>query len=389
MKTILYLHSSSDLYGSDRCLLRTIEGLDSTQSHAVVCLPYDGPLVGALRKSGATVYVLDMPMLRRQNLSLIGIYRFFVSLVSGMIRVRKIMKLHRVDLLHSNTAAVTLGGILARRFGVLHIWHVREIIVSPVFVRKFISKSVMRGATLVVGVSASVINNLALDQPGILEKSRVIYDGIQTADFVGGKRSIVRGQVGVSERNILVGMLGRVGSWKGQELLLEAAIRIREQGKEQVRFVAVGSAFQGNEGAMIRLHDLISRSEMSELFSVLEFRTDVNDILAALDIFVLPSILPDPFPNTVLEAMAAGKPVVANAHGGVVEMLHDGESGFLISPNDAEQMAARIALLAGDAELRSRMGMAAQLRALNLFDISVYRKTMNALYDELLAGQPL
>lgn len=387
MKTILYLHSSSDLYGSDRCLLRTIEGLDRTRYQAVVCLPYDGPLVAALREVGAIVYVLQLPMLRRRNLSVLGITRYIADFVSGYLHVRRIVKQHRVDLLHSNTTAVTLGGVLSRWCRIGHIWHVREIIMSPTFIRKYIAKSLMRSATVVVGVSRSVIDNLAVDEPGIRMKSRVIYDGIRTQEFSSGIAAVVRSELAIDEDVILVGMLGRLGSWKGQELLLEAAIRLRDQGRRGMRFIAVGSVFPGNQSALTDLEHEIVRSKMGDLFSILAFRTDVGNILAALDVFVLPSVRPDPFPNTVLEAMAAGKPIVANAHGGVVEMLRDGESGFLVAPNDVAMMADRIAQLVDEPALRTRMGLAAQRRVRELFDISGYTVAMNALYDEATAEQ--
>jgi len=388
MKTILYLHSSSDLYGSDRSLMRTIQGLDPSRVRAIVCLPYHGPLVERLRDSGATVYVTSLAVMRRKNFTPPGIVQFALSFVSAIVRVHRIIRRHHVDLLHSNTSAVLVGGIVARWSGLPHFWHVREILISPVLVRKLIARSVTRGATLVLGVSKSVIENLAIDEPRVRVKSRVLHNGIRTSDFVDGRGEHFRREAGASATDVLVGMLGRVGSWKGQELLLEAATCVRNAGATGVRFVAVGSPFLGNEGSRSQLVDLISRRNMSDIFLVMDFRPDVSNVLAGLDIFVLPSVLPDPFPTTVLEAMAAAKPIVANAHGGVVEMIENGKSGYLVPPNNAVTMAERLLTLVKDLDLRVRMGLAAQSRARELFDFEIYRREMNALYDAYLKERP-
>jgi len=97
------------------------------------------------------------------------------------------------------------------------------------------------------------------------------------------------------------------------------------------------------------------------------YRSDVPDILAASDICVLPSTLPDSFPTVVLEAMAAGKPVVATNWGGSREMVVDGETGYLVPVDDASVMADRLRLLAEYPDLRRQMGEAGQRRAEELF----------------------
>jgi glycosyltransferase involved in cell wall biosynthesis len=109
-------------------------------------------------------------------------------------------------------------------------------------------------------------------------------------------------------------------------------------------------------------------------------------VLADIDIFVLPSTEPDPFPTVVLEAMAAAKPVVAFRHGGVCEMVADGVSGILCTPGSALEMAAAIERLAASPALRRQLGEAGRARLQRLFTREVFIDRFSALYRELAAG---
>jgi glycosyltransferase involved in cell wall biosynthesis len=111
----------------------------------------------------------------------------------------------------------------------------------------------------------------------------------------------------------------------------------------------------------------------------------VGNVLADIDIFVLPSVEPDPFPTVVLEAMAAGKPVVAFRHGGVSEMVEDGVSGLLCPPVDAQAMAQAIQRLAASPELCQQMGQAGRERLQRLFTREAFLQRFSSLYQDLAA----
>ena len=117
------------------------------------------------------------------------------------------------------------------------------------------------------------------------------------------------------------------------------------------------------------------------------FQPDISGVMASFDIFVLPSINPDPFPTVVLEAMAAAKSVVATAHGGVIEQVQEGVTGFLVSPCDSDDMTNALARLIFDPQLGRKMGMAGRQRAVAHFSRQRYVHDMELLYKNVVNGR--
>jgi len=111
------------------------------------------------------------------------------------------------------------------------------------------------------------------------------------------------------------------------------------------------------------------------------FRKDSSSVHSAFDIYVHPSIQPEPFGLVVAEAMAAGKPVVANNLGGVREMVVHAQTGFLVDPEDKSQMVEAILKLAKDRELRATMGQAGRRRILENFSMDQFKKKMDHLWN--------
>lgn len=382
MKHILYLHSSSDLYGSDRSLLRTIRALDKNEYTPFVCLPYNGPLVDELRKEGIETFVFDLGIIRRKLFTPIGFFQFVYGFTTALIKVVSIIQTKRIDFLHSNTAAVLVGGIAAKLTGKKHLWHVREIIVDPVVVRKGISFFLHHFGTTVIGVSNSVIDNLAIDQPKIRNHSIVIHNGLEIEKYTNGNREKIRREFSIDDHEILAGMIGRVSHWKGQDLFLDVATEVCKR-TSNVTFIAVGSPFQGQDYEMTKFRASVAQRNLGKKFIIEEFRSDVKDLLAGFDIFIMPSTLPDPFPTTVLEAMATGKPIIANAHGGVVQMVEDGKSGFLVPPNNINAMAEKVLQCVGDDTLRKTLGNAAFNRIQEHYSVATYLANISNLYSSL------
>jgi glycosyltransferase involved in cell wall biosynthesis len=159
---------------------------------------------------------------------------------------------------------------------------------------------------------------------------------------------------------------------------------------------ALGKLTPGSFDALIvgdgpdrgRLEEQIDELGLSDSVHLAGERLDVPELLAAADVFVLSS-RSEGMPVSVLEAMAAGLPIVASRVGGVPEQIADGETGLLVEPRDADELAAALTRLTQDADLRIRLGAAARTRAEQAFDLEPFRRAHVELYSRELASRRL
>jgi glycosyltransferase involved in cell wall biosynthesis len=145
----------------------------------------------------------------------------------------------------------------------------------------------------------------------------------------------------------------------------------------------VGDAYKGYEYLYDELSAQKKRLGIEAVVTDLGYRTDIASIMNALDIFVLPSIKPDPFPTVILEAMAAQKPVVATQQGGACESVVHGLTGYLVPLQDPATVAAHILALAQNESLRNKMGLAGYQRFQNLYSFENFETTIAAAFESI------
>jgi glycosyltransferase involved in cell wall biosynthesis len=178
-------------------------------------------------------------------------------------------------------------------------------------------------------------------------------------------------------------VLGRISSWKGQDVLLRAIA-----GVPDVVAVVAGDAWPGQERHEAALRDLAAELGIGARVQFVGFVADPRPLYAAADVVVVPSTRPDPLPNAALEAAAAGCCVVASRHGGLPEIVRDGETGLLVAPGDPAALAAALGRLAADRALGPRLGTAAAIDVSARFAPARLLAGVQALYDELLLTGP-
>ena len=385
-RTLLFVHPSDELYGIDVVLLNLIDGLDQARYRPIVVLPTDVPYCGllsaALRERDIPTFHLETAILRRAYFTPLGMLRYLWRLLASTVQLAGIIRAEGVDIVHNNSLAVLPGALAGRLTGTPCVWQVHEIITKPRFLWKTTAWLAPRLAGAVVAVSGAVRAHLCEGSTLNQRKAVVIYNGIDVGSFPEDpeRRDQIRAEWGVSGGEVVVGMVGRFNSWKGQELFVRVAHRIAATNPE-VKFALIGGTVPGQEHFLDGIRALVAELALGERVIINDFRTDIPQVLSALDVFVLPSILPDPFPTVVLEAMAAGKPVVANAHGGCVEMIEDASSGFLVPGNDPELMASIIRRLVGDRDLRLAVGRNARQRVAEKFSSASFSSAWMAQYD--------
>ena len=194
-----------------------------------------------------------------------------------------------------------------------------------------------------------------------VERCTVIANGIDIRRFQG-HRSRLRATSALPDDSLLVGAVGNIRQPKAYDVLLRAAaIAVRRN--PNLHFVVAGDRHPDLFPPLAALHESLG---LGEAFRFVGLIDDIPDFLAGLDIFALASHR-EGFSIACVEAMASGMPVVATRSGGPEGIVVDGETGFLVPPDDPNELAERILKLAGDAALRQRFGEAGRRRAAEEF----------------------
>jgi glycosyltransferase involved in cell wall biosynthesis len=367
-RNVLFLQSSSELYGSGKIILQVLRLYRNEGFNPVVLLTNSGPLQAILELEGFSVYVQNLGILRRKYVNPAGLLNRLSKNLKAYRFLSKMDQRYQFELVYSNTLAVIVGAYWAKRRQIPHIWHIHEILLSPKPLVKMLSSLLDQSTPNPIAVSQAVADHW---QP-LLKKSKVqvIHNGIPYDAFLENY-PIAKKELGLPAGQIIIGMIGRINPGKGQLFFLKMAQYLSEK-YPHTHFLLVGDPFPGYEPILEEIRKEIREKSLETRVTYLGFREDIPKVMAALDVFVLPSILPDSFPTVILEAMAAGKPVVATRSGGASEMVVEGKTGYLIPIENIEKGIEALEKLIQDTELRQRFGEAGKKRVLSEFSLEAF-----------------
>jgi glycosyltransferase involved in cell wall biosynthesis len=359
--------------GAERLAIELAVRLDRERFAPAVCVtrwapewhhPLDDPGLEALRAAGVPVIGL-----KRYGKLDVRPWRRFV----GMLRSGRVGVLH-AHKFGSNVWAALLGPLAGVPAVVAHehTWSYEGQVARRLLDRHVVA----RGADVVIAVSREDRRRM-IEIEGIpAERIRYIPNGV--APFPGGDGARVRRELGIGEDVPLVGAVGSLRAQKAFEVLIEAAALLRDR-RPDVRVVIAGG---GDEEPRLRAH--IAALGVGGTVTLLGHRTDVPDVLAALDVAVNCSDF-EGQPLALLEAMDAALPIVATRVGGVPDLIEDGVHGLLVPRRDPAALATAIERHLADRKAAEAMGRRARERRRSAFDIDTTVRRVEALYEELLA----
>ena len=373
-KCVMMLHGSSDLYGASKIFLLTAEILNNNGVSVLVILSEDGPLADELKKLGIRVELVRLGIIRRKYFNISGFFNRLKVTFEAYKTLEALAGKEKITHVYSNTAAVWVGALLSRMKGYFHIWHLHEIIVQPKFFAVWMGKLVQYNSHKVIVVSEAVKKHWGKYVSA--NKLHLVYNGIDYNPYIC-KSVNLREELNIPKEAMIIGMIGRVNSWKGQEYFLEISEELNKKFLN-LYFLLVGDAFPGEEHLFEELEQRILENKFRDRIFNLGFRKDISHVLATMDIFILPSILPDPFPTVILEAMASKKPVVATAQGGALEMIDHGATGYHIPVNEAPEAAVIIGELINNKGKINKIGEEARKSVIENFSLPKYgQKILN------------
>lgn len=372
----LYLHGSSDHYGSAKVLLQILQIGDNAQ-HAHVVLPHDGRIVSDLKSLGVPVTLLNMGVLRRKYMTPWGVLGRIVLWGYATIKLRKLIHQEKIERVYVNSANVVIGPLL-RSKNVPLIWHLHEIVEHPLLLRNFLS-FLLRRADLLIGVSKATCDHWSRCTG---KEVQLVYNGINTSAFQPTTHNL--------QPTTTLGLLGRIQPWKGQHYMLDIIHTINLQPTTpNLQLLISGSAFPGYEHLEQELMDKIHQMNLSQIVKFIGYTEDVPAFMSSIDLLVLPSVLPDPLPTVVLEAMAAGKPVLATAQGGALEMIEEHETGRFMPIGNASAAAAILQEMVSDPEKMKEMGQKGRMRVQALFSPDAFAQNWSAVTKAVPRGTTL
>jgi glycosyltransferase involved in cell wall biosynthesis len=376
--TILLLDHVSEISGAQASLLALLSALDRAAFRPVVVLPSAGPLADALTEMGVAVRFAPLVRLKRTRDPL-ALARTAWRIGAARRAVARVMLQTGARLIHANSTAAALQ--TPRLRGVPVVWHCRDLVRLGPLARILRARS-----AAVVAISRAVGDHLA-HELGDARKVRVIYNGVDTARFCAGPADArLRAQLGAGPEHLLVGMVAQLVPWKGQRIFLQAAARAAQRAPH-ARFAVIGADLFGDHPKYERgLRDLSRALGIAPRVVFAGQRTDVPEVMRALDVVVQPSA-PEPFGRAVAEAMSTARPVIAVDEAGPAEIVVDGVSGVLVPRDDPEAVAEAVVALGEDPERAARMGAAARERIIACFSLQAHARAVEALYRELTGTQ--
>lgn len=379
MISIVFIHQSAELYGSDRTLLTLLSGMDKSVYKPLVILPGEGPLKTELHRLGIEVVIAPVLKLYRDIFKPRNMLSFIKDMQKSFRIINRLHKKYNFQLVYSNTLAVLLGMLFAKKNGIKHIWHVHEIIVHPKMIAALFPR-LLKNADKIICNSIATRDNLVKRVKGLKEKCVVIYNGLDIDDtYEATNYSEYRQTLGFSESDIIITLVGRISRLKGHKLLLTAYIQ-HLKSNSNVKILFVGSPVPGQEHYLYEVEDIISENHLEEKVKILPFTKDLSRVWNVANIAVVPSTEAESFGLTALEAMLWHKPVVAANHGGLTEIVVHNETGLLFEPCNENELASALKELINDAALREELGNKGYDRAVKVFSNEQYVQKIVSIF---------
>ncbi|HEY9791892.1 MAG TPA: glycosyltransferase family 4 protein [Candidatus Obscuribacterales bacterium] len=377
---IMFIDHTAKLSGGEIALLRLISALDRERFRVSVVLFSNGKFASELKKIGVQPIILPLDSrvlnTRRESLGA-GLFLqlgIFQSVLKQIALLRDLIALRKPDIVHTNSLkSDIIGGLAARLAGVPVLWHIRDRI-APDYLPSSATK-LFRLLARIVPAYLVANSNATMQTLPTGQRASVVYDGIPKPQKTGRQNR----QLSTNT----VGLIGRISPWKGQHIFIEAAAIVLKK-RPDTRFEIIGSTMFGEEDYLRGLREQIASLGLTHAVNLVGFRDDISDALSNLSIFVHASVLPEPFGQTVLEAMAAGVPTIASDAGAIPEIVTHEETGLLVPPGDPAAMAQAILRLLDNRSFAQTIASRARQVAIERFSINMAATRMQRIYERLI-----
>lgn len=365
---VMLFTDTFNLGGTERQMVQSLRLLDRSKYQLLAgCMRRTGPFLSEVEAMGIPVVEWRIPSL--------GSVRCLIQ----MVKLARFLRRERVDLVHAFDYYTDLFAVPAARLaGVPVVLASRRSLADDRNTAERMALGLACRMAHATVANSRLAGRIAAGPP---EKVHIIPNSIDLDGFriepLGPHRRKLLGLPDDAKQELWVGVLARLSPEKGHRTFLRAAARVAAS-CPQARFVLIGDGPD-----QLALETLGRQLGLGDHVRFAGNQRDVAQWLGALDVAVLPSDF-ESLPNALLEAMAAGLPVVATHVGGVPEVVEENVTAFTVAPGDHEAMAQRILTLLSDEGLRRKMGAAGRARIERDFTPARMKASLEALYDKML-----
>ncbi len=366
MKTILHTIDTTGPGGAETVFIDLATRLPNDRYRSVVVIRGKGWVYDELRRRGVEPVLLDCKG------------SFNVSYLKGLCRI---IREQQVDVIQSHLLGAnvycSIAGIVTGR-PVVATFHGEVDIGDRERFKRLKFAAIAKGARHVVAVTDSLRDDI--DARTLLSASniRVIYNGINTRDFMLPAGNSLHRRYGWDEDCLVIGSLGNIRPAKGYNVLLRAARQIIDR-NDKCRFVIAGEARQ-DSALLAELLALRKQLGLDEYVRFLGFTDNAAQFLADIDIF-LSSSISEGLPLSAIQAMVAGAPIVATRCGGYQGLIDDGKTGLLVEVNNPGAIHEAVEKLAASPDMRKSITERARQYAVARYDNAVMLDSYRRLYD--------
>jgi len=379
-QTVLFVDAFAEEGGAEVVLRTYVRYVHASSFRLVVVFLSPGPLTAQLRSLGVRVYVL--PRHRRRHIG---------KMLGAILAIAAIARRENAAIIHSNGFGPHLYGSLAAVLaGCRTVWQIYDPPTAPSWRDAIVRWLYLRLPTSRYVFSADVTRDVFLQHKKVANPV-MLYpasDRIQPGMEPPSSTADIKARYGLDADARVVLMLARLQPTKGHLTLLSAMPAVL-QAFPEARFLIVGASLFGlheEYGRMIRETARQMGLEDRVIFAGFCDTETVRALLFSCDMLVHPA-LGEPFGLAVTEAMAAGRPVVAARVEGPSRIVLDGETGLLVEPGNADELAAAICWLLQHPREAQEMGRRGQDRATDLYSTATLVASLESLYMELSAHQ--
>lgn len=387
---VLMISHDSSLYGAQLSLLGLLERLDRSRFDPWVVAPCEGQLTEAIRALNISLSIFPIVHWIASGKAAENTWIHRARTIATGLRGRvwalaHLIERNGIDIVYTNTVTCLEGALAARITGRPHVWHLREQVVGNSQLRSVVPAFLI--PWIVHALSRRTLVNSrhlyrAYDSYLFRGKLGVVYNGVDPAKFDIDRTEAacsLRAELGLPLNCKIVAIIGSIIPRKGQLLFVDAASRLVSSVPD-VAFLVVG---EGPSDYMQLVQNRVQEHGLAKNFHFVCWRGDIPKVLAGVDLLVI-AAEEEPFGRTVIEAMAAGVPVVSTRCGGPEEIILNGVTGLLVPPGNSSEMADAIERILSNTEFAANLVKSGKDRLNQEFTLQRYADKVQSEFEAVI-----